>query len=343
MTLLAENAASYTHPGRRRSNQDAVVIQRLSGGGNLIAVADGMGGHAAGEVASAMALETLIVELESGSQLDAAFAAANARVFANARDDEARQGMGTTLVAVVRQADAFRIANIGDSRAYVIAPDFIRQITTDHSYTAEAIRAGAMTAEEAARSPWRNALTRTVGTDATVEVDVFGPFSCAEPQVVLLCSDGLYKAVSDDLIREFVLSIGDLDTAVEALAALAFRRGSDDNISVAAVEFGVLPRRAPATTLPVPIRLQSTSGSRKPVAARPAQAEPTPTPIPTPAPTSAAPAPPTAAAIAPRRVQPSESPRRRHRRREKRRRAIRMVSFVVSILAFLILLGWMLA
>jgi PPM family protein phosphatase len=256
MAVASNAVASYTHVGRRRSNQDAVVVTRLSSGADLVAVADGMGGHSAGEIASAMTLQVLVAELENGASLKQAIDAANTTVFERSRERPEWHGMGTTLVVLLRSGTSYQIANVGDSRAYVIGARGIEQVTEDHSYVAEALRSGAMTEAEAVRSPWRNALTRAIGTEESVEVDVFGPFPIADPHAVLLCSDGLYKAVSSEVIYEYVLSTGDLATAVEVLSALAFRRGSDDNITVAAVEFASLARRSPTVTLPLPIRLQ---------------------------------------------------------------------------------------
>lgn len=245
-----------SHRGRRRSNQDAVVATELSRRRELVAVADGMGGQRAGEVASARALEVLVAELDAGTGLREAVQAANTAVHAEATDNPEHQGMGTTLVALLRDGNTYHVANVGDSRAYRVWADGIEQITADHSFVAEAVESGSMTLEQAAVSPWRNALTRAIGTDANLQVDVFGPFPADSPHVLLLCSDGLYKAVTEELIREYVLSTADVGAAAEALAALAFRRGSDDNISVAALEFGSLSRHAPMNTIPFPIPRQ---------------------------------------------------------------------------------------
>ncbi len=257
MNLNVGERAQYTHAGRRRVNQDAVVVQLLDGGQALLAVADGMGGHLAGEIASARALEVLIGELQAGEGLREAMRAANAAVYAEAGLASERRGMGTTLVAVLGSDRSYEVGNVGDSRAYRIDARAIHQLTVDHSFAAEAVRAGSMSAAEVAGSPWRNALTRAVGTDPEIEIDLFGPFPLDEPHALFLCSDGLYKSVPDHIIREYVLSTEDLETAVHALAALAFRNGSDDNITVAAVEFGTLPRRPSAITLPVPIPRQA--------------------------------------------------------------------------------------
>lgn len=275
MAAIRERA-HYSHAGRRRANQDASLARRLPDGRELLAVADGMGGHVAGEIASARALEALSRHIGRGVSLIEAFRTANAAVHSDASRSAELQGMGTTLVALLHDSSGYEIANVGDSRAYRIDEAGIRQLTLDHSFTEEAIRAGTMSSQEAATSPWRNALTRAVGTDAEVEIDLFGPFSAEPPHVVLLCSDGLYKAVPESLIREYVLATEDLDTAVRSLAALAFRNGSDDNITAAALELGSLARRPATITLPVPISRQVSAAKRPPSRQRPPQPQDAP-------------------------------------------------------------------
>jgi len=164
--------------------------------------------------------------------------------------------MGTTLVAMLQTGAVFEIANVGDSRGYLVCSRGIRALTLDHSFVAEAVRSGAMSAEQAAGSPWRNALTRAVGTDATIEIDVFGPYRARGGEAVVLCSDGLHKCVDEALLAEYLLATENAEAAAQALAALAFRRGSDDNISVAVAEFGALARRRAEVTLPVSIARQ---------------------------------------------------------------------------------------
>ncbi len=256
MTALAPTIAYFTHAGRRSSNQDAVIARRLNDGRELAAIADGMGGHAAGEVASARALEILEQHLSRNEELREAFVVANEVVHREARDHGDRKGMGTTMVALLAGPSGYQVANVGDSRAYRIDTEGIRQITSDHSVVAEASRDGGFSPEELANSPWRNALTRAIGTDPSVDVDVFGPFDPNPPHAILLCSDGLYKTLSDEVIREYVIATPDLETAVRSLAAVAYRLGSDDNITVSAIEFGSLPRRSPGITLPVPLDLE---------------------------------------------------------------------------------------
>jgi protein phosphatase len=197
-----------------------------------------MGGHKGGEVASQRAIETVVEELKQGRSLRDAVLAANQAVRAAAEANPAWEGMGTTLVTLLRSGERYQIANVGDSRAYVITTGGIKQITADHSFMAEALAARKMSPEEVRKSRWRNALTRAIGTEDAVEVDIFGPFTLAEPHIVLLCSDGLHGAVSDDAIRRCATEMSSPSLAAECLVNEAYGNGSKDNISVAIVRFG---------------------------------------------------------------------------------------------------------
>lgn len=238
--------ATASVAGRRPHQEDAVRTETLRDGRTVVAVADGMGGHAAGEVASALALECLIEALEEDRSLREAFRLANSRVRSKA-EEPGKQGMGTTLVAVVLDGDRYEVANVGDSRGYVLSADGIRQITRDHSYVAEAVDRGTPR-EEAEASKWKDALTRSIGTDAEVEVDLFGPFTVEPDTAVLLCSDGLYKVVSDTALKEVYQRSESPRGGTQALVAAALEGGSDDNISVAVAEFGRLRRTRPGDT-----------------------------------------------------------------------------------------------
>jgi protein phosphatase len=238
---LHERVACLSEPGRRRVNQDAVLVASLPGGAELIAVADGMGGLSAGEVASSRALEVLRDSLVAGQDLTSAVRLANLEVYQQACANPEFEGMGTTLVGLLRQRDEYLVANVGDSRAYRIDESGIQQLTEDHSFLAEALRSGRISAEEARNSPWRNAITRALGTEAELEVDCFGPFNAHEPHAVVLCTDGIYRVLSDDELYKMILSSAQLDDAVRTLAAAAYDAGSNDNISVALVWFGPRP------------------------------------------------------------------------------------------------------
>jgi protein phosphatase len=241
--------AQHSIPGRRPYQEDSIFCDPLADGRLLVAVADGMGGHAAGEVASALALATLKSAVEDGTELGEAFRLANEKVHQKSMEP-GKQGMGTTLVAVIIDGDEYLVGNVGDSRGYLISPEGIERITQDHSFVAEAMKRG-QSEEEATASQWRDALTRAIGTDAKVEADVFGPFPVKRNSALLLCSDGLYKTLRDSDLREIFRRSGGPKGACQALVAEAYERGSDDNISVVVTEFGQVPREQPAGTMPL--------------------------------------------------------------------------------------------
>lgn len=273
MNFFHCRSAATSVQGRRPSNQDAVVDVKLPDGRHLVAVADGMGGHRSGEVASALTLEVLARELRGGAGLREAVAAANVEVFEEANRDPSRAGMGTTLIALLRTEAVYEIANVGDSRAYRVDRNGIQQISRDHSFAEEAASKALMGPDEIARSPWRNALTRSIGTQGTVDVDLFGPFEIAgRPHTVMLCSDGLYRALTDEAAWHHLVGAPDPASGARILVDLALRHGSDDNVSVAVVQFeGITApsaRRAPAT-VPVRTALAATATERSTAAAPP--------------------------------------------------------------------------
>jgi protein phosphatase len=241
--------ATESIAGQRPYQEDAVLTETLPDGRTLVAVADGMGGHAAGEVASALALETLTEALRNGRDLKEAFILANQEVHEKAREP-GKQGMGTTLVAMLLDQEDYIIANVGDSRGYVLSHEGARQVTQDHSFVAEAVKRGE-SAEKMLASQWKDALTRSIGTEPEVEADIFGPFPREPDTAVLLCSDGLYKTLSDSDLFALFLRSGGPRGATQTLVSTAFERGSDDNITVALVEFGEVPRDRPAGTMPL--------------------------------------------------------------------------------------------
>lgn len=265
--------ATRTHAGRRPYNQDVVVAETitLKGGekGYLLIVADGMGGAAAGDIASkvaAGALRDAIVEWLKGNGVDesgvhAAFRlgyrAAHEAVQLEASKDVRRQGMGTTLVSAFVWGNRYVVANVGDSRAYVIDSGDITQITKDHSAVQEMIDRGIIQPEHRASAPMAHALTRAVGdSPEPPEVDIFpqeGSYALRPGQVLLLCSDGLENGVDDDTVHAFVCGIPKLDDAAEALIRAAWHGGSKDNISVVLLECGRLVRRPRAIPVPPPI------------------------------------------------------------------------------------------
>ena len=228
----------YTDQGRRPSNQDAVVVKSLSRGRELLAVCDGMGSHAMGRVASHAAIDALVRELGEGSSLQEAVESANRAVRDELGKGEDAAGLGTTLVALLRKGPEYQIANVGDSRAYRIDARGIHRITQDHSFVAEVVREGRMSAEEAGRSPWKSAITRHLGAEHDVEVDLFGAYPANEPHVILLCSDGLHGMLDDDAIEAKVRETPGIRDVARELGEEALRRGGDDNVTIAAIEFG---------------------------------------------------------------------------------------------------------
>ena len=238
--------------GARELNEDAASTGFVPGRGGFAVVADGMGGHAAGEVASRMACDAIARALGAGAGLEEAVVAANHEVWRSAQDHQGRKGMGTTVVAAWVGNDGQRnVVNVGDSRAYRIGEDGIQQITTDHSFVNDAVAQGKMSREEAQRSKWRNALSRSIGSDEEVEVDLFGLGSASEPHFLVLCTDGVTQTIDDDLMSAVVKQTADVNEAAETLTRLAVARGSDDNASVAVLEFGEFDREPRDFTQPI--------------------------------------------------------------------------------------------
>jgi len=240
-------AAGVTDTGRRRlRNEDAFICEPP-----LFAVADGMGGARAGEVAAgltAAALEEAGGEIRGGTGLAALIEEANRRIWERSLADPETAGMGAVVTAALVDTDAatVTIGHVGDSRAYRIRDHAIEQLTTDHSLVAELVESGVLTPEEAERHPQRSAITRALGTEPAVSVDTLTME--AEPaDLYLLCSDGLSIMLGDDEIAEIVASTrGDLAQAAESLVRAANAHGGEDNITV--VLFEIVPDDAELET-----------------------------------------------------------------------------------------------
>jgi PPM family protein phosphatase len=230
MTIRAHAAA--THAGRkRRRNEDAYVDRPP-----LFAVADGMGGAQAGEVASRLAAAALEEDGDGASgpeeRVVALIEEANRRVFQRAAEDEAASGMGTTMTVALVDDDRVTIGHVGDSRAYRFRGGELEQLTDDHSLVAELVRSGKLTPEEAETHPQRSVITRALGTEADVDVDTFS-VQAVPGDLFLLCSDGLTSMVDDETILDAVeRHRADLEEAAKALVNAANRGGGEDNITV---------------------------------------------------------------------------------------------------------------
>ena len=235
--MIVGRAAGLTDTGRRRrQNEDAFVCDPP-----LFAIADGMGGAQAGELASrlaAAAIEEAGAAVADGEGVVGGVSAAYARVFVRGRTDPTVAGMGTTAtVALVDEpTGTMTLAHVGDSRAYRYRDGELEQLTTDHSLVAELVRTGRLTEAEAAVHPHRSVITRALGTEADVEVDT-RTLELAAGDVVLLCSDGLSAMVRDDEIARLLESAGgDPYVAAETLVQAANAAGGDDNVTVVLFE-----------------------------------------------------------------------------------------------------------
>ncbi len=254
-------ASGLTDTGRRRlGNEDVFVCDPP-----VFAVADGMGGAPAGELAShlaAAALEEQAAGLRGEAALAAVVREANDRVYRRAAADPSAAGMGTTItIAVVDEAaGTLAIGHVGDSRAYRLRAGSVDQLTSDHSLVAELVRSGRLTPEEAEKHPHRAVITRSVGTEQAVEADTI-TLEMVEGDVYLLCSDGLTDMVSDDVIQALgVASGGDPDAFASTLIDAANAGGGDDNITVVVFEIVAGEAAARATDSTAEIAPPLTAG-----------------------------------------------------------------------------------
>lgn len=230
---------SKTDIGRKRTvNQDYVFVsdQPIGNIPNLLVVADGMGGHKAGDFASRFVVETLKKELaistEDGPEvmMKKAIQSANHKLIEVAKQDVRLEGMGTTLVAATVIERTLYFANIGDSRLYLLN-DGIRQLSRDHSFVQEMVRLGGINAEEAKHHPDKNIITRAIGAKEKVEIDFF-EYRLKKGDIILMCTDGLSNMIEDDEMFRIVKSSRDIVEAVERLVDRANDNGGSDNIGV---------------------------------------------------------------------------------------------------------------
>jgi PPM family protein phosphatase len=236
-----------TDVGRQRSaNEDSLVLRPP-----FFAVADGMGGARAGEVASAIAAEAFEGAAGSGQAAEAQLAQilreANRRIYDLAVSDESHRGMGTTLTAAKVHDGEVSIAHVGDSRAYRMRDGELEQITRDHSLVAELERSGQITAEAAEHHPQRSIITRALGPEPDVDVDTY-TLSAREGDMFLLCSDGLTSMISDDEVAAILRTAESLDEAADGLIKAANQSGGRDNITVVMFRLGEAGPAAEQTT-----------------------------------------------------------------------------------------------
>jgi protein phosphatase len=231
---LGQRAVTTDAGRKRRRNEDAYVVEPP-----LFAVADGMGGAQAGEVASRLAAAAL---KESGAgtggvrRIVSLIQEANRRVYDRSNRDPSASGMGTTMTVALVEDGQVAFGHVGDSRAYLIRDGSMEQLTEDHSLVAELMRSGKLSPEEAEIHPQRSVITRALGTDPDVDVDTF-TIEALIGDVFLLCSDGLTSMVPNEQILDLVERYrGDMDKGLRALVSAANKGGGEDNITVVAFE-----------------------------------------------------------------------------------------------------------
>lgn len=237
-------AFSVTDIGKRRKlNQDYVFVSACPVGklSNLFIVADGMGGHNAGDYASKYTVETMEAEIRTSEQTDTvailgnAIEKANSYIRSLADSDESLSGMGTTVVAATVWGSRLQVANVGDSRLYIIRQKQIRQITRDHSLVEEMVRMGGIDRQSARKHPDKNIITRAVGALESIEVDFFTEELQAGDRI-LLCSDGLTNMLEDEEICEIISRETTLSEKGKQLVDAANENGGKDNIAVVLID-----------------------------------------------------------------------------------------------------------
>lgn len=240
--------ASRTDIGNIRIvNEDRSLVVPDLQGFTLGIVADGMGGHQAGDTASQLAVELIhkrLLYVEEDMSADEceklmaeAVADANRRIYEMAGSREQFNGMGTTVVVILATAAELIVAHIGDSRAYLLSDGALQQITEDHSLVNELVKSGQLSKAEAEKHPRRNVLTRALGTDETVEAEI-KRHNWKSGDIVLICSDGLSGLVPDTELQSLLQADGDLELVADALVHSALQAGGDDNVTVVLMENG---------------------------------------------------------------------------------------------------------
>ncbi len=259
-------SASATDPGlEREENEDSVVVWRNKAGlDSLLVVCDGMGGHAAGQTASSMAVKTFTAALaEDGDEgpdlnrLKRACKAANSAVFEAAKGNPAWEGMGSTIVVVAIRGGELGLVNVGDSPAYLFRNGSVKLISQDHSWPAEQVRLGVIKPEEAADHPLKHRLTRAIGVWESIQ-SYTDKMKVEAGDTIVLCSDGIETAgVSVEEMGELLLQGGDLDRGIKRVIERCRDLGAPDNITlaVARVEADItatqaLPKLTSTTAIP---------------------------------------------------------------------------------------------
>ncbi|MCF6461023.1 Stp1/IreP family PP2C-type Ser/Thr phosphatase [Clostridium sp. Cult3] len=227
----------------RNNNQDAYYVNYP-----LFIIADGMGGHKAGEVASSMAIEIIGNDFENNpidlpyedeliiNRIEDSISKANREIYHNSIEDEDYFGMGTTVTLAYITEDKIFVGHVGDSRAYIYRQNALSQITEDHSLVEELIKNGSISKEEAKLHPQRNIITRAVGTSQQIDVDIT-IIAKEKDDILLLCTDGLTNMIDEDEIQKIIMLHEDIQTVCDKLVKLSNDNGGFDNITVMAIKF----------------------------------------------------------------------------------------------------------
>ena len=327
MTLRIVDQVGRTDVGRQRSvNEDSLVLAPP-----FFAVADGMGGAKAGEVASAMAAGTFEGESDSGepaeTQLTRILREANRRIYELAVSDDSHRGMGTTVTAAKVTGDEVSLGHVGDSRAYRLRDGELEQVTRDHSLVAELERSGQITPEAAEHHPQRSIITRALGPEPDVQVDTY-TLAGRAGDVFLICSDGLTSMISDEELGSILRSEESLEEAAESLVRAANQSGGKDNITVVMFRLGNGDggSETPREDETIAGQLQATE-VHDVVLEEPTEPQPVPAPV-----ESLADVAPDATIVAPPQARPTAPP-------PPRRRRARFKTLVKTLLALAVLAG----
>jgi PPM family protein phosphatase len=320
VTLRIAEHVGRTDVGRQRSvNEDSLVLAPP-----FFAVADGMGGAKAGEVASAMAAGTFEGEADSGepaeAQLTRILREANRRIYELAASDDSHRGMGTTVTAAKVTGNQVSLGHVGDSRAYRLRDGELEQVTRDHSLVAELERSGQITPEAAEHHPQRSIITRALGPEPDVQVDTY-TLAGRDGDVFLICSDGLTSMISDDELGSILRSSDSLDDAADSLVRAANQSGGKDNITVVMFRLGDGDGEIPAEDETIAGQLKATEVHE---AAFDETTEPHPAP-------QLADLPPDATIVAPARARPTPQPPRR--KRGARVKTVAKTLFALAVVA----------
>jgi serine/threonine protein phosphatase PrpC len=242
--MLKFTHSAKSHIGNvRKANEDAFGESTLANAGHVFVVCDGMGGHNGGEIASRLAVNSILDYLSKANlttikkDIQGAIAFANSVVFEESKKDSALLGMGTTAVVLLIHKDSFYIGHAGDSRLYLLSDNQLHQLTKDHSIVQELMDVGQINAEDQKDHPLKNRITRAIGIDSTIEAEVSDRIlQVKKNDCFLLCSDGLSNMLNDSEIAKIISSESDIKTRVDELISAALMVDGKDNITACLIE-----------------------------------------------------------------------------------------------------------